>query len=174
MPAPKGVITVFGNQQEARNIEKVHTPGQTNVYLSGTALRSPKTTGGFLLKTCKKPKRNTSHLSAHRGHGPRCGGPHGPPEWPSQRLPRAGSASLEGSRLPRAGSASLEGSRLPRAGSASLEGSRPPRAGSASLEDSSPPRSRPPSRYGHLMLRHGRAAPSCTWESRPGAVPPTP
>jgi hypothetical protein len=32
MPAPKGVITVFGNQQEARNIEKGHTPGQTNVY----------------------------------------------------------------------------------------------------------------------------------------------
>jgi hypothetical protein len=31
-PAPKGVITVFGDQQEARNIEKGHTPGQTNVY----------------------------------------------------------------------------------------------------------------------------------------------
>jgi hypothetical protein len=32
MPAPKGVITVFGNKQEARNIEKGHTPSQTNVY----------------------------------------------------------------------------------------------------------------------------------------------
>jgi hypothetical protein len=32
IPAPKGVITVFGDQQEARNIEKEHTPGQTNVY----------------------------------------------------------------------------------------------------------------------------------------------
>jgi hypothetical protein len=32
MPAPKGVITVFGSQQEARNIEKGHTPGQTNVH----------------------------------------------------------------------------------------------------------------------------------------------
>jgi hypothetical protein len=31
IPAPKGVITVFGDQQEARNIEKGHTPGQTNV-----------------------------------------------------------------------------------------------------------------------------------------------
>jgi hypothetical protein len=30
--APKGVITVFGDQQEARKIEKGHTPGQTNVY----------------------------------------------------------------------------------------------------------------------------------------------
>jgi hypothetical protein len=30
--APKGVITVFGDQQEARNIEKGHTPGQANVY----------------------------------------------------------------------------------------------------------------------------------------------
>jgi hypothetical protein len=32
IPAPKGVITVFGDHQEARNIEKGHTPGQTNVY----------------------------------------------------------------------------------------------------------------------------------------------
>jgi hypothetical protein len=32
MPSPKGVITVFGDQQEARNIEKGHTPGQTNVH----------------------------------------------------------------------------------------------------------------------------------------------
>jgi hypothetical protein len=34
MPAPKGVITVFDDQQEARNIEKGHTPGQTNVCIS--------------------------------------------------------------------------------------------------------------------------------------------
>jgi hypothetical protein len=32
IPAPKGVITVFGDQQEARNIEKGHTPGQSNVH----------------------------------------------------------------------------------------------------------------------------------------------
>jgi hypothetical protein len=32
IPAPKGVITVFGDQEEAKNIEKGHTPGQTNVY----------------------------------------------------------------------------------------------------------------------------------------------
>jgi hypothetical protein len=32
IPAPKGVITVFGDQQEARNIEKGHTLGQTNTY----------------------------------------------------------------------------------------------------------------------------------------------
>jgi hypothetical protein len=30
--APKGVITVFGDQQEARNIEKGFTPGQSNVH----------------------------------------------------------------------------------------------------------------------------------------------
>jgi hypothetical protein len=30
--APEGVITVFGDQQEAWNIEKGHTPSQTNVY----------------------------------------------------------------------------------------------------------------------------------------------
>jgi hypothetical protein len=32
IPAPKGVIAVFGDQQEARNIEKGHTLGQVNVY----------------------------------------------------------------------------------------------------------------------------------------------
>jgi hypothetical protein len=32
IPAPKGFIIVFGGQQEARNIEKGHTPGQANVY----------------------------------------------------------------------------------------------------------------------------------------------
>jgi hypothetical protein len=32
IPAPKGVITVFDDQQEAKNIEKGHTPGQVNVY----------------------------------------------------------------------------------------------------------------------------------------------
>jgi hypothetical protein len=91
-------------------------------------LGSPKTTGEILLKTCKKPKLNASHLSVHTGHGPHCGGPRGPPEQPTQRPPRAGSASLEGSHLPRAGSASLEGSWLPRVGSTSLEGSPPTRS----------------------------------------------
>jgi hypothetical protein len=43
MPAPKGVITVFGNQQEARNIEKGHTPGQTSVYQFKTADEKKKT-----------------------------------------------------------------------------------------------------------------------------------
>jgi hypothetical protein len=93
-----------------------------------------KTTGEIPLKTCKKPKLNTSCLSTHTGHDPRCGGPRGPPRRPTQRSPRAGSASLEGACLPRAGSAPLEGARIPRAGSAPFEGTRLPRAGSASLE----------------------------------------
>jgi hypothetical protein len=32
IPAPNGVIIVFGDQQEARNINKGHTPGQVNMY----------------------------------------------------------------------------------------------------------------------------------------------
>jgi hypothetical protein len=82
-------------------------------------------------ESCLKPaKSKTIHRSSKRTHGrdPHCDGPRNPPERPTQRPPRAGSASLEGSRLPRAGSASLEGSRPPRAGSASLEGSSPPRS----------------------------------------------
>jgi hypothetical protein len=37
IPGPKGVITIFDDQQEARNIEKGHTPGQANVYQLKTA-----------------------------------------------------------------------------------------------------------------------------------------
>jgi hypothetical protein len=69
-------------------------------------------------------QKTQTHLepnTKHTRHSPRRGGPRGPPERPSKALPRAKSASLEGSRRPRAGSASLEGSHPPRAGSASLE-----------------------------------------------------
>jgi hypothetical protein len=37
IPAPKGVITMFGDQQEARNIQKGHTLGQTNVHQLNSA-----------------------------------------------------------------------------------------------------------------------------------------
>jgi hypothetical protein len=102
--------------------------------MSGTALGVPLSNWGTPLKTCKKPRPNMSRLNTHTGHGPRRGGPDGPPRRPTQRSPRVGSASLEGTHLPRVGSAPLKGVRLPRAGLASLEGSRRPRAGSASLE----------------------------------------
>jgi hypothetical protein len=99
--------------------------------VSGTALGSKNR------EPCLKPEKtktkHTSHLNTRTGHGPRCGGPRGPPGRPNQRLPRVGSASLECQRFPRVGSASLEGQRFPRVGSASLEGSRhlervPPRS----------------------------------------------
>jgi hypothetical protein len=113
-------------------------------------------------------------LNTRTEHGPRHGGPRGPPEWPNQKPPRAGFASLEGSHLPRAGSASLEGSRLPRAGSASLEGQHPPRAGSASLEGSPPPRSRLPHKRACSRTRV-RAFNALTQQSRaitrPGITP---
>jgi hypothetical protein len=86
----------------------------TLLDLSGTALKVPKKPGESCLKPAKTKTKHISYLNAHTGHDPRCGGPRSPPEWPSQRPPRAGSASLEGSRLPRAGSASLEGSPPPR------------------------------------------------------------
>jgi hypothetical protein len=54
MPAPKGVITVFGNQQEARNIEKGHTPGQTNVYQLKAADERKE--------TCEEPKRDKEKM----------------------------------------------------------------------------------------------------------------
>jgi hypothetical protein len=54
MPMPKGVITVFDNQQEARNIEKVHTPGQTNVYQLKAA--------GEKKQTYEEPKRDKEKI----------------------------------------------------------------------------------------------------------------
>jgi hypothetical protein len=85
------------------------------------------------LKPAKKTKVNHASLK-HTGHGPRHGGPDGPPRRPTQKSLWAGSASLEGTRLPRVRSAPFEGGRLPRASSASLEGPHRPRVGSASLE----------------------------------------
>jgi hypothetical protein len=132
----------------------------------GDSPEGPLNNQGNPAENLQKTKtKHTSHLNAHTGHDPRCSGPRGPPEWPSQRPPRAGSASLEGARLPRAGSASLEGPRSPRAGSASLEGSRPPRAGSASLEGSSPPRSRPPHEHAYSRTRVW-AFNALAWQSR--------
>jgi hypothetical protein len=105
-----------------------------------------KQPGKSYLKPAKKPKRNTSHLSAHTGHGPHCGGPHDPPEWPTQRPPRAGSASLEGSR-------SLE--RVPPRSRvhASLERVPPRSRVRLRLARGSLARTPVPARgYGHLML----------------------
>jgi hypothetical protein len=124
------------------------------IFVSGTAPRVKKT-GEFCLEPEKTKTKHTSYLNTRTGHGPRRGGPRRPPEWPSQRPPRAGSASLEGSRLPRAGSASLEGSRLRLARGSLTSAPAPARW------------------YGRLMLWHSRVAPSRAWESRPGAVPPT-
>jgi hypothetical protein len=91
------------------------------------------TTGESPLKTRNKAKAKHASLN-HAGHGPRRGGPNGPPRRPTRRSPRAGFSSLEDARLPRASSVPFEGVRLPRAGSASLEGPLRPRTGSALLE----------------------------------------
>jgi hypothetical protein len=80
-------------------------------------------------ESCLKPAKNkTKHTSSltrntHTRHGPRCGGPRGPPRRPSKTLPRARSASLEGSR--------------------SLERS-PPRSRVHATLERAPPRSRLP------------------------------
>jgi hypothetical protein len=114
--------------------------------------------------------------SAHAGHGPRRGGPRGPPRRPAQRSPRAGSASLEDTHLPRAGSAPLEGTRLPRAGSASLEGTRLPRtrlprAGSAPLEGAPHAHARSRTRGGAIM-HLGLTPQSCCTNSLGGNQSP--
>jgi hypothetical protein len=108
-------------------------PQMLGGYCRGQPWGSPLTTVETPLKTCKKTKAKHASLK-HTRHGPRHGGLDGPPRRPTQRSPRAGSASLEGTHLPRVGSAPFEGVRLPRAGSASLEGPHRPRGGSASLE----------------------------------------
>jgi hypothetical protein len=88
----------------------------------GDSPRGPlKQAGESPLKTRNKLKTNVPHLSTRcMAHATMA--LNGPPRRPTQRSPRAGFASLEGTRLPRVGSAPFEGVRLPRAGSASLEG----------------------------------------------------
>jgi hypothetical protein len=41
IPGPLGVITVFGNQQTARNIERDFVPGQRNVHCLTTQCEVP-------------------------------------------------------------------------------------------------------------------------------------
>jgi hypothetical protein len=115
-----------GEGRAISRLQHLREPGRRTRRCSGATIgdspKSPlKQLGESRLKPAKKPKLNASCLSAHTGHGPHRGGPRGPPRRPTQRSPRAGSASLEGTHLPRAGSAPLEGTRLPRAGSALLE-----------------------------------------------------
>jgi hypothetical protein len=67
-------------------------------YCRGQPRGSPKKPGKSCLKPANNKTKHTSNLSTYTRHGPRCGGPRGPPEWPNQAPPRARSASLEGSR----------------------------------------------------------------------------
>ena len=43
IPAPKGVTTVKGDQQEARKIEQGFNPGVANVHNLETTVNNPKT-----------------------------------------------------------------------------------------------------------------------------------
>jgi hypothetical protein len=77
-----------------RRLQHLREPGRRTRRCSGATVGdSPEGTlkqlGKSRLKTCKKPKPNTSCLSAHTGHGPRRGGPGGPPRRPTQRSPRS-------------------------------------------------------------------------------------
>jgi hypothetical protein len=119
------------------------------------ALGVPLNNWGIPTENPQQAKAKRASLK-HTGHGPRHGGPDGPPKRPTQRSTRAGSASLEGTRLPRAGSAPFEGVRLPRAGSASLEGPRRPRAGSASLEGALHAHARSRTRAFNVLTTAGR------------------
>jgi hypothetical protein len=125
------------------------------------------TTGESPLKTRNKAKAKHASLN-HAGHGPRRGGPNGPPRRPTRRSLLAGFASLEDARLPRAGSVPFEGVRLPRVGSASLEGPLRPRTGSASLEGAPHARAYSRTRSFNALATAGRR------HHAPGARAPVP
>jgi hypothetical protein len=117
---------------------------------------SPKKPRESNLKPAKNKTKRTSYLNTHTRHGPRCGSPRGPPEWPNQRPPRAGSASLEGShpleRVPPRSRANT-----------SLE-QVPPRSRANTSLERVPPRSRLP--HGRTSSRtRVRAFNALTWQS---------
>jgi hypothetical protein len=112
---------------------KLNNKVNWKITCRGQPWGSPLTKGETPLKTCKKTMLNTPRLNTHT-HGPRHGGPDGPPRRPTQdplehAPPRSRAhtslgwvpSQFEGARSPRAGFASLEGLRRPRAGPASLE-----------------------------------------------------
>jgi hypothetical protein len=112
---------------------------------------SPLTNGEIPLKTSKKPRVSASCLSVHTEHGPRRGGPGGPPRRPTQRSPRAGPGSRAHTSLEWAPPRSRVYAYLERA---------PPRSRVHAAPEQAPPRSRAPRThtsvpargYGHLML----------------------
>jgi hypothetical protein len=63
IPGPQGAITVNGNQQAARNIERDFVPGQRNVTASRPSARSPRL-------PAQTPKNMTKH-SCRATTGPR-------------------------------------------------------------------------------------------------------
>jgi hypothetical protein len=112
---------------------------------------SPENPGESCLKPAKNKTKHTSNLNMHARHGPRRGGPHGPPERPNKAPPRTRSASLEGSRPPRAGSASLE-AHAPPSGFRPARGSPPPSSGFRLARGSLTGAPAPAHRYEYLML----------------------
>jgi hypothetical protein len=59
-------------------------------YCRGQPRGFPKEPGESCLKPAKNKTKHTSNLSTYTRHGPRCGGPRGPPKWPNKAPPRAG------------------------------------------------------------------------------------
>jgi hypothetical protein len=148
--------------------------------LSGTTLRVPKKPGESCLKPAKN--KNKTHLLLKHAHKARPA-----PRWPP-RLTGVAQSKAPSSRFrfargltpPSRANAPLEWVPPRSRASTSLERVPPRSRASASL-DRVPPRSRLPHKrtYSRARVRafnalHSRVAPSRAWESRPGAVPPTP
>jgi hypothetical protein len=111
-------------------------------YCRGQPLGSPKTTGEAPLKTCKKPKLNTPHLSTPTGHGPHRGGPRGPQKAAHSRVPSSKLHLARGYTPPSSRFRLARGFTAPSSGLRLVRGSLT--------------RTPAPARgYGHLMLWHG-------------------
>jgi hypothetical protein len=133
-------------------------------YCRGQPRGSPKKTGGSCLKPAKKHKtqtrleQNTKHMHTAQPT----------PRWP----PRPTKAAQQGAPSSKV---CLARELTPPSSEVCLaRGSPPPSSGLRLARGSLTSAPAPARGYKHLMLWHSRAAPSRAWESRPGAVSPTP
>jgi hypothetical protein len=153
-------------------------------------MRVPKKPGGILLQTCKKTQNAnpttglTQNIHTTRSTSWR---PPRPTEAAQQNAPSS-EVRLARGLTPLSSEVRLaRGFPPPSSRVRFARGSPPPSNRVRLVRGLTPPSSEvylargsltsapaPARVYGHLMLWHVRAAPLRAWESRPGAVPPTP
>jgi hypothetical protein len=162
---PTESISNQGEERPISRLQHLREPSRQTRKCSGaTDGDSPEGPLRQLGKPCLKPaKTKSKRISLERTHRPR------PTLRWSPRPTKAAHSKVPSSRLRLA-----RGCTPPSSGLRLARGFTAPSSELRLVQGSLTRTSVPARGYGHLMPRHGRAAPSCAWETCPGPVAPTP